>query len=186
VVANMVAETLSRPPPDTSMAAFQPGHVKVPTGSRPASAAVGPLMIVAALSTSVDYSWLAKEQQDCAVTQAAASSSSLAVCSCEVGGVPLLCDSQAARSDLWCLGLAFRWFFEPFTQSHTAVGGLPGEWSRVISSGRAWRLMSPPGAKTARTVPAGRQQSTSPLRCYLPRYRAVLFLTYKSWAIMGN
>jgi hypothetical protein len=168
------------------MASYQTGHVKVPTGSRPVSAAAGPLMIMAAVSTSVDYSWLAKEQQDCAVTQAAAFSSSLAVCSFEVGGVPLLCDSRAARSDLWCLGLAFRRFFEPIIQSHTPVCGLPGEWSPVISSGRAWRLMLTPGAKTARTKPGGRRQSTSPLRCYLPRYRAVLFLTHKTWAIVGN
>jgi hypothetical protein len=91
-VSNVVADALSRPPHGAGVAASKPGRVNLPTASRPASAAAGSLMAVVAASTSVDCSWLAKEQQDCAATQAAAISSSLTVCPFEVNSVPLLCD----------------------------------------------------------------------------------------------
>jgi transposase InsO family protein len=95
-VANVVADTLSRPPSPEKAAATaagsKPGCVKAPPGSQPASAASGPLLVVAAATTAVDYDWLAREQPGCPSTQAALSSPSLAIHTFEVDGVPLLCD----------------------------------------------------------------------------------------------
>ncbi len=76
-VSNVVADTLSRLPIGEATAA---------------SAAETPLMAVAAVAAAVDYSWLAREQRDCAATQAAVSSSSLAVRPFQVDGSSLLCD----------------------------------------------------------------------------------------------
>jgi hypothetical protein len=93
-VANVVVDTLSRPSlPEkaaAAAAASKSGCVKVPPGSRPASAASGPLLAVAA--AAVDYDWLAREQPGCPATQAALSSPSLAIRKFEVDRVPLLCD----------------------------------------------------------------------------------------------
>jgi cleavage and polyadenylation specificity factor subunit 1 len=93
-VANVVADTLSRPPlPEkaaATAAANKPGCVKAPPGSQPASAASGPLLAVAA--AAVDYDWLAREQLGCPATQAALSSPSLAIRTFEVDGVALLCN----------------------------------------------------------------------------------------------
>jgi transposase InsO family protein len=95
-VANVVADTLSRPPsPDEAAATAaesKPGCVKAPPGSQPASAASGPLLAVAAATAAVDYDWLAREQPGCPATQAALSSPALTIRSFVVGGAPLLCD----------------------------------------------------------------------------------------------
>ncbi len=92
-VSNMVADTLSRlPMGEATAAASKPGRVNEPSGLRPASAAESPLMAVAAAAAAVDYGWLAREQRDCAATQAAVSSSSLAVRPFEVDGFSLLCN----------------------------------------------------------------------------------------------
>ncbi len=91
-VSNVVADTLSRPPLMVEAAASKPGRVNEPYGSRPASAAVGRLLAVAAASSTVDYSWLAQEQRGCAATQAGVASSSVTIRPFEVEGVPLLCN----------------------------------------------------------------------------------------------
>ncbi len=93
-LANVVADTLSRPPvlDVAATAASKPGRVKEPSGSRPASAACGPVMAVAAASSEVDYSWLAREQPGCADTVKALSSPSLRIRNFDVDGVILLCD----------------------------------------------------------------------------------------------
>jgi hypothetical protein len=88
----VVADTLSRPPllDEAAVAASKPGRLNEPFGSRPASAAGGPLLAVA--SSAVDYGWLAREQLGCSAMQAPMSSASLVICPFEVEGVPLLCD----------------------------------------------------------------------------------------------
>jgi hypothetical protein len=77
---------------EATAAASKPGRVNEPSGSWPASAAESPLLAVVAAAAAVDYGWLAREQRDCAATQAAVSSSSLAVRLFEVDGFSLLCD----------------------------------------------------------------------------------------------
>jgi hypothetical protein len=93
-IANVVADTLSCPPSsgEVATAASKPGRVKDPSGSRPASAACGPLLAVAAAPAGVDYTWLAREQSGCADTKKAVSSPSLTIRTFDVDGVPLLCD----------------------------------------------------------------------------------------------
>jgi hypothetical protein len=59
-LANVVADTLSRPPvlDVAATAASKPGRVKEPSGSRPASAACGPVMAVAAASSGwIIHGW---------------------------------------------------------------------------------------------------------------------------------
>ncbi len=100
-VADVVADTLSCLPlvDEAATAASKPGRVKEPPRSRPASAPCGPLLAVAAASSGVDYTWLAREQPGCADTKKAMSSPSLTIRNFDLEGVPLLCDvsSRAVR-----------------------------------------------------------------------------------------
>ncbi len=172
-VDNVVADTLSRPPPPekaaAAAAAIKPGCVKAPPGSQPAPPA--------------DHSWRWRRRRPRLIMIGWLESSQAALqlrrpcpplpwrsALLKWTGSPCCATSPAVRSGCWWLNLVAGQCSWRYTPLRTLGCVLPdGCWQAVLS-GQAWRQISPPGAKTARTVLGGKPQSTSPPRWNPLRY----------------